>query len=175
MSEVIDFFWGIVRQQFEVMLSVTVAVIALGALYVYVTPPAFTARAILIIEKGKVQAQLGEMARELPVGVVEMESQTMLIKSESVALAVVKKLNLDKEREFIEPPKALFGDKSTVESDPVRAALAVLEKRLTVNRTAGNIIEIEALSFKPELAAEIANAFADCYIEDRLKSRSLAA
>ena len=182
LPELIDFFWGILRQQLVLILSVTLLAIAACALYIYITPPAYTARATLIIDRGKLQAQLGEMARELPVGVVEMESQAMLIKSESVVLAVIKKLNLDKDPEFIGLPKGQGGwfhelfassaasDKSPVE-DPVGAALATLEKRLTVNRTGGNILDIDAVSLKPERAAEIANALADSYIEDRLNSR----
>ena len=90
LPELIDFFWGILRQQLVLILSVTLLAIAACALYIYITPPAYTARATLIIDRGKLQAQLGEMARELPVGVVEMESQAMLIKSESVVLAVIK-------------------------------------------------------------------------------------
>ena len=46
-------------------------------------------------------------------------------------------------------------------------------ENLKVTRT-GYVVEIEYSSLKPERAAEIANAFADCYIEDQLKSKHQA-
>ena len=53
--------------------------------------------------------------------------------------------------------------------------LAAVTSRLVVNRVSGSVIEIEFRSLVPERAAEIANAFADCYVEDQLHTRSLAA
>jgi succinoglycan biosynthesis transport protein ExoP len=184
LPELFDYFWGILRQQFIAILSLTVLAIVLGTLFVYFTPPTYTARSTLIIDRQKVQTQLGGMSRDLPAGVVEVESQAMLIKSEAVALAVINKLDLDKRPEFIDPPKGLiqtlrsmflFGDNQAADADPVRVAAAVLETSLTVSRTAGNVIEIEVVAFRPELAADLANAFADSYIEDRLNSRYQAA
>lgn len=185
--ELIDFLRGILRQQLAVILSTMVVAIVLGLIYVFVAPPTFTARATMIIDKGKVQAQLGGMSRELPVDMVDVESQIQLIKSETVALAVVKKLNLDKDPEFIGPWTGLAGwfhelrshlfssDLPDFESDPARVALAGVTRGLKVNRVGGYIIEIEFRSLKPETASEIANAFADCYLEDQLNSRYLAA
>ena len=185
--ELIDFFRGVLSQQFVVILLAMVLAIGAGALYIYLTPPTFTARATLIIDRGKLQAQLGGMSRELPLDAVEVENQALLIQSENVGLAVIRKLDLDKDPEFTAPPmgaggwlnelraRAFSGGKSTVESDPVRAALATLEQRLTVNRVGRNVLEIEVRSLKPERSAEIANAFADSYVEDQLNSRHVAA
>jgi succinoglycan biosynthesis transport protein ExoP len=184
LAELFDFFWGILRQQFLTILSVALLAIALAAIYIYVTPPTYTARSTLIIDRQKVQTQLGGMARELPVGGVEMESQAMLVKSEAVALAVIKALNLEKRPEFIDPPKGLIqtlrskflsDDERAADVDPVRVAAAALEKSLAVNRMGSNIVEIEVAASTPELSAEIANAFADAYIDDRLQSRYQAA
>ena len=47
-------------------------------------------------------------------------------------------------------------------------------EHLKVNRT-GFVLELEFSSLNPERAAEIANAFAECYIEDQLKSKQQAA
>src|SRR5262245_16482025 len=95
--ELIEYVSLILRQHFVLILSISVLVFAFGAVYAIVTPPTFTARATMLIDRGKVQAQLGGMARELPVDQVEVESQIQLIKSEAVALAVITKLNLAKD------------------------------------------------------------------------------
>jgi succinoglycan biosynthesis transport protein ExoP len=176
--------WNIARQQLPIILGVTALACALGAWYVYITPPTFSARATLIIDRGKVHAQLGGMLRELQVDSGEAaDSQIQLIKSEAVALAVVDKLSLAGDPEFIGPPVGLAGlihqlrsklssdDRPSVPFDLRAATAAALASRLTVNRVGGYAIEIETHSLDPERAAQLANAFADCYVEDQLKSR----
>jgi succinoglycan biosynthesis transport protein ExoP len=185
--ELIEFFRGVLRQQLALILSIAVLAIALGALYLWLTPPTYTARATMIIDRGKVQAQLGGMSRELPLDTIEVESQIQLIRSEGVALAVAKALKLEDDPEFTGPPTGIggrihdllsrlsSGPSSDSTIDPARLALGRLDHNLTVNRVGGYIIQIEYRSLRPERAAEVANAFADLYIEDQLNSRSAAA
>ena len=193
--ELIEYFSTVLRLHFVLILSISVLVFALGALYVIVTPPTFTARATMLIDRGKVQAQLGGMARELPVDPVEIESQIQLIKSEAVALTVIRKLNLGNDPEFTGPPPGLAGwlhalrsklvgalgyrrsvaGGDDTEADPQLVALGGVSSRLVVNRIGGYVIEIEFRSLKAEKSAQIANAFADCYLEDQLNSRYFSA
>jgi succinoglycan biosynthesis transport protein ExoP len=186
-SDLIDFFRGILLREFAIILSITILAIGLGVLYLYVTPPFYTARATILIDRGKVQSQLGSMLREVPVDVVEVESHIQLLKSETVARAVIKRLNLAGDPEFVGPPVGLAGWIHELSSklpstgllaselDTTPAALIGVTSGLTVNRSGGSVIEIEFRSLKPERAADIANAFADCYLEDQLNSRNLAA
>jgi succinoglycan biosynthesis transport protein ExoP len=194
-SELIDFFRLILHREYIVILSIMFLTIALGAAYVFITPPTYTARATMLIERGKVQSQLGGMAREVPLDTQEVESHIQLLKSEAVARAVINKLNLAHDSEFVGPPvgigglvndllsKFLGGDDSSGRSaapqgsdaDPQGAALATLTNRVTINRIGGSVIEIEFKSLNADRSADIANAFADCYVEDQLNSRYLAA
>ena len=105
----LEYWWAVLRQQLPIVLAATLLTTALGAFYLYITPPTFTARATIIIDRGKVQAQLGGMSRELPVDTVELDGQIQLIKSNSVASAVVKKLSLAQDPEFVGPPVGLPG------------------------------------------------------------------
>src|SRR5262245_379530 len=184
--ELFEFLCGILRQQFALIVSISVLAFALGAIYVMATPPTFTARATMLIDRGKVQAQLGGMSRELPVDPVEVESQIQLIKSEAVALAVIRKLNLANDPEFTGPQQGLaarlyalrskfVGGDVKGEVDPLQVALAAVSSRLAVYRIGGYVIDIEFRSFRAERSAEIANAFADCYLEDQLNSRYFSA
>jgi succinoglycan biosynthesis transport protein ExoP len=179
LSELVDYLFAILRQQFALILPVAVCVFALGALYVYVTPPAFTARATMIIDRGKSQVQLGGTLNEMPLDLVGVDSQIQLIKSETLALAVIKKLDLTNDPEFVGPPKGVrswfsaLHSQESVASDRTRAVLASLVEHLKVDKT-GYVIEIEFSSEKPERAAKIANAFAETYIEDRSKFKNEA-
>jgi succinoglycan biosynthesis transport protein ExoP len=194
-SELIDFFRLILHREYIVILSIMFLTIALGAAYVLITPPTYTARATMLIERGKVQSQLGGMAREVPLDTQEVESHIQLLKSEAVARAVINKLNLAHDPEFVGPPVGIGGlvndlisrftgdDNSrsrggsppSTDPDPQGAALATLTGRVTINRIGGSVIEIEFKSLNAERSADIANAFADCYVEDQLNSRYLAA
>lgn len=183
--ELLENLWSTFRQQLPIVLAATILAVTLGALYTYITPPTFTARATIIIDRGKVQAQLGGMFRELPVDSVEVDGQIQLIKSETVALAVVKKLSLAQDLEFVGPPVGLaglihqlrqkLGSSEHPAFDTNLAAATAVASRITVNRVGANILEIEAHSLRPERAAQIANAFVDCYVEDQLNSRYQAA
>jgi polysaccharide biosynthesis transport protein len=187
LSELVEFFRRILYMEFPLIVSITALAIGLGALYVFVTPPSFTARATMLIERGKVQSQLGSMLREVPVDVMEVESHVQLLKSETVARAVISKLRLSTDPEFVGPPVGLggwiyklatklpVGDAQKTDLDGTGAALAGVTNRLVVNRVGGSVIEIEFRSLVPERAAEIANAFADSYMDDQLNARNQAA
>ena len=176
-AELFEFVFSVFRQQFWVVLSIAILFIGLGALYVVTTPPTYTAHATMIIDKGTVQVQLGGVLSQVPV---EIESQIQLIKSEAVALAVARKLNLANDPEFAGQPIGIRGLVQTLRTrflpadapkpdiDLPRAAAFEALERLKVTRT-GYVFEIEFPAFNPERAAQVANAFADSYIEDQLK------
>jgi succinoglycan biosynthesis transport protein ExoP len=179
----LEFFAAVIRQQFLAIIAATILAAGLGLAYVYTAVPTYAAKATLIIDPGKTQAQLGGMLREMPIVAMEAESQIQLIRSEAVALAVIKKLNLTEDPEFAPSPESLTKKgwldwlrsmllpSKSGPPDPTQVTLANIASRLIVNHVGGNVIEIEFRSRKPVRAAEIANAFADCYIEDQLKFR----
>jgi succinoglycan biosynthesis transport protein ExoP len=189
-AELFELIHRIFRQQLLIILPIAILVTALGALYVFTSPPVYTAQAALMIDKGTVQIQLGGIMNEVPI---EVGSQIQLIKSEAVALAVVKKLNLADDPEIISPPAGILGkaraflsgllrtsDPSDSEApsynelDFARMAASNILDRLKVTRT-GYLFDIEFSSLKSVQAAEVANAFAEAYIENQLKSRHQAA
>src|SRR5262249_27841976 len=109
LSELVEFFRRILYLEYALILTITVLAIGLGVLYVYLTPPSYTPRATMLIERGKVQSQLGSMLREMPLDVIEVESHVQLLKSETVARAVANKLHLTSDPEFVGPPVGLAG------------------------------------------------------------------
>src|SRR5262245_50889988 len=88
--ELVEFFFGIIRQQYLIILAATILATALGSFYIYITPPYFSARAMILLERSKPQAQLGGLFREATIDPLATESQIQLIKSEAVALTVIE-------------------------------------------------------------------------------------
>ena len=94
---------GFVRRQFLVILSVLPLTVGLAIAYLYTTPPLYTAKASLLIDTGKVQVFKQSVLGDSPLISWMVDSQLEILKSESFALSVVKKLHLDQDPEFVAP------------------------------------------------------------------------
>ena len=161
--------------------------IALGLLYVLTTPPSFTASTTMMIDTKKVQLfQQQSMFSDLPIDASTVESQVEILKSETIALAVIKKLHLADDPEFVGggggligtllgAVTGLFASSSEPPSEFVvmrRRGRRISNVNLTIKRvglTYVIVIGFQALS--PERAAEIANAVANAYIDDQLEAK----
>ncbi len=112
-----------------------------------------------------------------------MESQVEILKSEEIGLAVIKKLGLWEDPRFMGTGKRgfvgtllskLLGSEPAPLTDAERMALALhyFETGLTAGRIGSTYaIEIGFESKNAELAAQVANAVADAYIERQLTSQ----
>ena len=177
---------GIARRQFVVIVSIALLIALLGALYAFLAPPTYTAEASILIDPRRVQLFKGATFTDGDMDASALESQVELVKSEPVALAVVKKFGLEHDAEFLssdpsplgvlrsalhylvpnEPSRALSNFEAT------RAALGVLAKNLSVNRVglSYNLV-IKYRALHPDQAAQIANAIAESYIAQQLEGK----
>ncbi len=173
---------GIVRRQIFVVLAFAAIGVALGAIYVLKSPPKYTATVTLLADTRKIElVQQPTVYDEASIqSVGAMETQVELLRSDEVALRVIKKLNLSEDPRFVGSHRqnvlrSLLGSIAPgyfAESPPLSEderqslALAQFDKNLTVARIGVSYaIEIDFESRYPDLAAEIANAVADVYIE----------
>jgi succinoglycan biosynthesis transport protein ExoP len=182
---------GFIRRQFPIVLSVLLLTIGLAAIYLFTTPPLYSAKAKLMIDTQKVQVLRQSVLPDDPVSWVVMDSQLEIMKSENFALSIVKNLRLTQYPEFVESHGGLMGLVKNVisrlvvsnksvskrmepesESDLAERAVEVFEDRLTVSRVGMTYaIEIAFKSIDPDRAAQIANAVADGFIVDQLEAR----
>ena len=180
---------GFLRRQYGIILSVSFLAIALAMVYLHMTPKSFTAGADLFIDTRKIHVvQQSPVLGEFDFDAMAMATQLELLKSDNVALAVVKSLQLTKDPEFVKsagriegllrniPFLALSrGERTPSESDITETVLREFQKRLIVSRVGGSsVIDIQFTSTDPDRAAQIANAVGDAYIEDQLDARRQA-
>jgi succinoglycan biosynthesis transport protein ExoP len=176
---------GIVRRQWILILGTTAVFLTLAIIYLMVTPPVFSARAILIIDAKKEPSFQQQSAQyEAPIDTAVVSSQVEILKSDNIASSVIKKLNLMKSPEFggdrsgsvnTSPSMITEEDKKTALRREMNA-VGGLVGRLAVNRVGLTyIIEIIYRSLDPDRAAQIANAVADAYITDQLNAKYEAA
>jgi polysaccharide biosynthesis transport protein len=164
---------------------VTGLAIVVGATIVALTPSRYTAQTDMIIDTKKVTWTQTEMASENRlVEDASVESEIETTKSEKVATAVIRKLHLDEDPEFIGAGQGLrrrilslfkfdSGPKPVPSKDEVlRGVLDGVRGNLLVTRLGRSYIEqIAFTSLDPQKAATIANAFADAYVEDQLQAK----
>jgi len=93
--EALESFAGFVRRQFPVILFVLLLILAVVAVFLFTTPPRYTAQAKLLIDSRKVQLfQQQSVLGEIPVESATVESQIEILQSENIALSVIKDLHL---------------------------------------------------------------------------------
>jgi succinoglycan biosynthesis transport protein ExoP len=179
MLQVRDFL----RREWHLIALVTGFSIILGATYVATSPSKYTAHADMMIDAKRVAWRQNEMAAEnQPVDDPVVESEIETTKSEKMATAVVNRLHLRDDAEFISRGEglrqvifALFKLQSGPNMQPsddelMRNVLSILKSNLSVTRVGRSYVEqIAYTSLNPDKAAKIANAFADAYIEDQLQ------
>ena len=171
---------GIARRQIFVVLVFALLGVALGGVYFLRATPKFTATAILLADTRKIELiQQPAVYNEASIqSIGAMETQVELLRSDEVARRVINKLNLSKDPRFIgdEHPGFLGSllrvfvpvAEAPALTDDERQSLAVglFEKSLTVSRIGVTYaIEIDFESRYPDLAAEVANAVGNVYIE----------
>jgi succinoglycan biosynthesis transport protein ExoP len=173
---------GFIRRQFLVVLSAVPVTIGLAAVYLYITPPLYSAQSKLLIDTGGRIQVLKQPIIGDDFNWQAFDSQIEILKSENFALKIIGNLHLTQDPEFIEPPRGLIGIAKNVisspfkakpksESDLTRRALEAFEHQLTVFRVVGSVIEIDFQSTDPDRAAQIANAVADGFIFDQMEAR----
>ena len=184
-AETLQFFAGFLRRQFPVIAFVTLLAIVLGIVYIITARPSFTAQAQLLIDAQKVRMfQQQGLVGDLPVDTAQVESQVEVLKSENIALSVIKNLHLNEDPEFFGGRKGLLGtlfgllfspfasEQAPSEYELNRAAVSAFQNGLAVKRVGlSYVILINFRSHDPARAAEIANAVADAYVVDQLEAK----
>ena len=174
-----------IQRQYTVIVFAAAIMLAMGLIYVFTTPSRYTATATMLIDNQKISLfQQQTMFNDSPVDTSAVDSQVEIIKSESIALAVIKQLHLTEDSEFVGSGGGLIGTLlSSVtglfasngpgsEFALTRSAVRAFQNQLSVRRVGLTyVIEIGFTSLSPDRAAQIANAAANAYIEDQLEAK----
>lgn len=177
---------GLVSRQLPLMILVFLACLSLALLYVITAQRLYMSTASLIIDSRKISLmqQQSSAASDAPIESAMIDSQVEIIKSDTIALSVIKDLRLIDQPEFTGDNGGLIGNvvgsvfslmsSATPPSEykQVRKALGRLAKNLSVKRVGlSYVIEISYRSPSAERAAQISNAVAEAYIVDSLEAK----
>ena len=184
--ELVNWAIGFLRRQFAIIALVASLAVSLGVLYVFLSPPVYTAEATIVVDPRRVQLFPKATFSEGQIDSPALESEIELVKSEPVALAVINKLGLAKDPQFLKP-QSFFGivrsyashlfsfgqtQQPLSDSEATRAAIGVLSKNLTVKRVGFSYnFSIQYRTANPSQAAQIANGIAEAYIAEQLETK----
>jgi polysaccharide biosynthesis transport protein len=158
-------------KRYAATIWLTTAVgIAMAAVYVFAAVPLYTAGTTLVIDPS-----LPQVLREsrddaiFSIDNSQVESQLEILRSEKIAGAVIDELGLESNPEF----------KSRIRSRDAslkrREMLALFAAKLSVRRVGlSYAIEILFSATNPELAAKVANATAEAYVDEEVAARAQA-
>jgi capsular exopolysaccharide synthesis family protein len=158
--------------------------ILLGAAYAGTAVPLYTANAQIIIDPSLPKSLTDTRDNIFGIDSAQVESQIQVIRSESIAQAVVKKLKLAEDPAFSGVSSSIFtlpfrlisGAPELDAAARERLALARFKNGLEVRRVGLSYsIDIYYSAPRPDLAAALANATAEAYIADQINARGLAA
>jgi len=182
-------FVAFVRRQSPVIIFIMLLTLGLATVYIFTTPPRYTGEAVMIIDthKSNLFQQQNSLGFDAPVDTAMVDSQVEILKSENIALSVIKDLHLTDDPEFVGASGGLIGtvfglvssvanlfgpDEPSSDLALTRRALQHFENALRIRRVGLTyVIDIDYESLSPERAAQIANAIADAYVVDALESK----
>lgn len=185
---------GIAKRQWRVVALCAAASLIFGMTYVLTAVPLYTSSASVLIDRGS--NALLEQLSNVASGILDDEgsvlSQVEVLKSEAIASAVVDKLDLTKNPEFLNGEGSALGaikntiksalnvanifvSASLTEADLAAQKQEAIEKLLSnvdvtrVGRT--YVLDIAYTSPSPRLSAAISNAIGDAYLIDKLDTK----
>jgi polysaccharide biosynthesis transport protein len=170
-----------VKSNWRIIIAWAAVTLALALGYAFTATPLYTATAELALDSRKVQAVKEQVVGDKTLDSSQVESEVTVLRSESIALAVVKELKLTHDPEFVDDKPGLFSwlfGGSGELSDEVRTRIAVSALRggLVVRRIGlTNVLEISFRSPDRVKAARITNAAAQAYLREQLNVKYEAA
>jgi polysaccharide biosynthesis transport protein len=186
LARIVEQVSGFVRRQFPIFAFILACTLALGFVYLFTTPPLYTAHAMLVIDSSKMRVlqQQQQPLTDVPVDTSQVETQVEVLKSDGVGLAVIKDQRLTEDAGFMDAKGGLISatvrtvsgwfssPEAPSESALTRKALTLLKAHRTVTRVGRTyVLDIGYAAPTAPQAAAIANAIADAYITDQLESK----
>jgi succinoglycan biosynthesis transport protein ExoP len=180
---------GFARRQFWLILCSLVLAACVGALYLLITLPTYTASATMLIDSRRGGVQQKSVLGDPPGDAAWIDSQIgiFMLERDKIGQAVAKKLELAKNTDIQQPEESFLGSLiapllKLVEDDvPAKGASAQERMQQAAGEVAGGLdvkrvglsylVNINYSSHNQELAAKIANAAADAYAVAELNAK----
>jgi exopolysaccharide transport family protein len=179
-EDTVNFIKGLVRRQYALVIFTTAISLVLGALYLVVTPPTYTAHTRLLLGNPNMPlVQQQSLGAERAIDQTLIETQLQILRSRSIITSAIQQLrsgeNSDQNRSgLFKRVRRWFGGASNDETtdQPSEEMIEAFQKRLSATRIdLSNVIDISFSWSNKTEAAKIANTIANAYIADQLNAK----
>lgn len=190
----VDNLLAILRRRALLLAVAIAAMLVVGFLYILTTKPMFGATALvyLDIENAQVAGSSDASVPGMPASLsdVDVNSQLQIIQSEKIALSVIEQLGVNDAEEFRRPQNLIVQlatrgmgvirsmvrlgppQRAVEEAGVPRGVVEEFSRRLFVDRIDDTfVLAIGFTSEDPQRAADVANAVANAYLEEKLDAR----
>jgi exopolysaccharide transport family protein len=179
----------ILRRRWQAVVAVPIILVVAVGIFVLAVTPLYTATSTVFIDPRRASVAENNNNNQTPASNLgtddaTIESQVLLIQSPAILRRVVDSLDLTHDPEFIPTPGILDPLKRLLSPSPPPGGGAkpediarqnlvdILAHRLKVVRQGATfLIDINVSSEHPQKAARIANAIADAYFEEQVRSK----
>jgi len=94
--------WAIIRRQYPIILATLAVILGCAIIYLITTPARYTATASMVIDSSKLNLfQQQRIMTDTVVDSTAVETQAKILRSDGVALYVIKDLHLEGDPEFV--------------------------------------------------------------------------
>ena len=175
-----DIFWWVWSGKWIVILFAILGILA-ALTFALATPPRYTVYTDILIAPINLQVIRDDLIPANPIGdaqLLEVESKMRVLVSRNVLLAVIRKLNLTSDSEFVGKPSWLsfLSSSGRGEGDKELVALRALSERVEVDRAARSfVVTLAVWSEDPNKAVEIANATVEMFQVEQFNTASASA
>jgi exopolysaccharide transport family protein len=179
----------ILRRRYRLVALPPAVLIGLALVYIMVVSTLYTATSTVLVDprRANVVETNQSVLSNFGTDDATIESQTLLIQSVAILDRVVRKLKLTEDPEFtptpgilagiVDPIKRLFAasgpsDGASPEDAARSRSVEILQRRMKVTRQGTTfLVDVNISSESPQKAAAIANAIADAYFEEQVRSK----
>lgn len=175
----------ILRRRWEIIAATCAGFAVLALLYLLSATTLYTATSTVLVDprRANVVDSGQTVLSNFGTDDATIESQALLIKSVAILRRVAERLKLHEDEEFVPPPSLLGSIRgllrssspaSSIKPEEVAAIRAAdsLQQRLKVIRQGTTfLVDINVSSESPVKAANIANAMAEAYFEEQVRSK----
>ncbi|MGE0522744.1 MAG: GumC family protein [Variibacter sp.] len=179
----------VLRRNVKIIVATPIVLLLLAIVFVSVVTPLYTATSTIFIDPRRPNVAEGNAQAQPNFGTDDssIESQVLLIQSVSVMQRVVDNLKLTEDPDFAPQPglrawlmglfKSETPEEAKARADASRmiAAEALAKAVKVLRQKATFLVDIRATSRDPEKAARIANAVAESYFTEQVRSKYDAA
>lgn len=158
-----------IRQRWHLVAAVLVATLVLVGIWTALSPRQYVAAATLLFDDDSGGLQQASTPQQPAAAATLLGTQADIIRSQTVALQVMRRMDLASNPAVVARWREQTGGKGSVETwlaGTLQANVSAVPTRNT------NVLAVSFRSSDPDFAAAIANGFADAYVATQLRLRT---